>query len=522
MEELSEDTFSRTKSVLNSFKQSLKCSQCQDIAVNPYTLGQCCHFFCHDCMGAYSGGRCPAPGCPASAPAKSAFPHKTANSLIKSIYSIGQLLGDEIPTRVKRHMSIDEEDDVITEVPSLLFDLPHDPSRMKKFAAKSATTPVSHSLISAKKKTPANSLEKKNPKGETRLHSAAVKGDVTAARMWLEKGANANTVDNAGWSPLHEAAIMGCQELVKLLLDYRANPNIHAQENNVTPLHDAASNGFMAVAVTLVSYGADLNARNSQGLTPLQVAKSADVAAAMRATKCTKTFNCISDKPACEEISSPQTTRLACLDCSDADFKRICQAAAKLKLSKPTESVTESTTHCLVDTVCSRTVCSTMLVGAELVSLEWLFQSKQIGWLVDTDPFRHTLPDQRDDVRLAGRKRSQPKLFAGLHIYLNGAFDTPGLSKSDLQKLIQLSGAKLLNREPNPEDIPEQERTVPHHAEQMSSLIETSHIILYQQGGKREPLLKYNMKHIKTVPSIWFVESCKQYRLLDPLIYIKN
>jgi len=52
-------------------------------------------------------------------------------------------------------------------------------------------------------------LEKKNRKGETALHTAAVKGDDKTVLKLLEQGANPNTVDNAGWSPLHEASIAG-------------------------------------------------------------------------------------------------------------------------------------------------------------------------------------------------------------------------------------------------------------------------------------------------------------------------
>ena len=58
------------------------------------------------------------------------------------------------------------------------------------------------------RKKPA-SLEKKNSKGESALHTAAVKGDDKTVLKLLEQGANPNTVDNAGWSPLHEASIAG-------------------------------------------------------------------------------------------------------------------------------------------------------------------------------------------------------------------------------------------------------------------------------------------------------------------------
>lgn len=75
-------------------------------------------------------------------------------------------------------------------------------------------------------------------------------------------------------------------------------------------------------------------------------------------------------------------------------------------------------------------------------------------------------------------------------------------------------------REPDPENLPVAEKTVPHHAEQNSSLSKTSHIILYQEGGKREPLLKYNMEHVKTIPLIWFLQCILHHQLLEPKIYL--
>jgi hypothetical protein len=62
--------------------------------------------------------------------------------------------------------------------------------------------------ISAGKHPPKN-LEKKNLKGETPLHAAAVRGDTAALQRYLGLGADPNTTDNAGWTPLHEAAGAG-------------------------------------------------------------------------------------------------------------------------------------------------------------------------------------------------------------------------------------------------------------------------------------------------------------------------
>ena len=147
-----------------------------------------------------------------------------------------------------------------------------------------------------------------------------------------------------------------------------------------------------------------------------------------------------------------------------------------------------------------------------------------IGQLVDTEPFLLQSPDLTQEGRQRSRDcriRGQPRLFTGLHIYLTGGFDQPNLSKAELQKIISLSGAKLVHREPNPENLPAGEQTVPHYAEEGSALSRTSHVILYQEGGKREPLVKYKMEHVKTLPLTWFLQSILQHRLLDPQLFLQ-
>lgn len=59
----------------------------------------------------------------------------------------------------------------------------------------------------------------------------------------------------------------GNEALVTLLLENGANPNIPGGHNE-TPLHDAVASKQTTIVRLLVSYGADVNARNSRGLTP--------------------------------------------------------------------------------------------------------------------------------------------------------------------------------------------------------------------------------------------------------------
>lgn len=55
------------------------------------------------------------------------------------------------------------------------------------------------------------------------------------------------------------------------LLQSGANLNARGLDND-TPLHDAAVNGHVKIAKLLVERGADINAKNSKGKTPLDVA----------------------------------------------------------------------------------------------------------------------------------------------------------------------------------------------------------------------------------------------------------
>ena len=50
------------------------------------------------------------------------------------------------------------------------------------------------------------------------LHRAALAGNVERVKELLKKGANPNTQDKYGWTPLHKAALRGHVDVVKLLL----------------------------------------------------------------------------------------------------------------------------------------------------------------------------------------------------------------------------------------------------------------------------------------------------------------
>jgi ankyrin repeat protein len=91
--------------------------------------------------------------------------------------------------------------------------------------------------------------------------------------LFLDNGADVNQRMVEGWSALHIAAGEGFTEIVELILGQKTtNVNI-ASDGADTPLHKAAERGHDEIVRLLLGKGADVNARNGKGRTPLTVAK---------------------------------------------------------------------------------------------------------------------------------------------------------------------------------------------------------------------------------------------------------
>ena len=100
------------------------------------------------------------------------------------------------------------------------------------------------------------------------IHNALGNGNLKRVRALLNSGANVNARDNAGYTPLIEAAYLGRLAFVRLLLDKGAN--INARDNaGRTPLMRAAYRGRLPVVKLLLDRGANVNARDNAEYTPL-------------------------------------------------------------------------------------------------------------------------------------------------------------------------------------------------------------------------------------------------------------
>jgi len=106
-------------------------------------------------------------------------------------------------------------------------------------------------------------------KGRTPLHLALEYEHCDVAMLLLQHGVDINAVDGDGRTPLHLASGAGCVEVVKLLLQHGADVGSRDGRNN-TVLHYAVKSLNKEV-VELVLRGADVNAKNVYGETPLNI-----------------------------------------------------------------------------------------------------------------------------------------------------------------------------------------------------------------------------------------------------------
>ncbi len=112
----------------------------------------------------------------------------------------------------------------------------------------------------------------KGPMGLTPLHLAMEWGNEEGARALVMRGADVNAADDEGQTPFLLAINKGLKEMIGLFMEKGANPNVADSRTGKTPLHVEAIRGYSGVIETLLSKGADKNAKDKDGRTALSYA----------------------------------------------------------------------------------------------------------------------------------------------------------------------------------------------------------------------------------------------------------
>ena len=116
-----------------------------------------------------------------------------------------------------------------------------------------------------------NVLDKKH---ETPLHIASSLGHLENVRFLLDHGAKADAENVDGQIPLHLVSKYQYvneenANVTRLLLQRGMDVNRRDSKQQATPLHFASFRGQFEIALALLDHGADVNARNADGQTPL-------------------------------------------------------------------------------------------------------------------------------------------------------------------------------------------------------------------------------------------------------------
>ncbi|XP_047225772.1 BRCA1-associated RING domain protein 1 isoform X2 [Girardinichthys multiradiatus] len=359
---------------------------------------------------------------------------------------------------------------------------------------------------------------KRNHKGETPLHLAAIKGDVDSVEELLDQGADPNLKDNAGWTPLHEACNLGHLAAVKVLVSRGALLNTPGYEND-SPLHDAVRNGHAAIVKLLLQLGASQNVLNLHGKRPADYAVNQEMLEIFQETaEGTQNANShTSHSPSAtisvssESVRRDQTLLLLASKLSPPERHQLARLGVLLG-GRIADAFSGSVSHVVVPEGQMPTTYSTLLgllAGCWVVKYSWVEACLQAGkWLTEAEHEAGKGP-QRSRIN---RCNLLPPLFDGCFFFLLGSFKGP--TKDELARLLREGGGQLLSRQPKPDsDVTQTLNAAAYHAEPGSDQALCTQYIIYDPQGTYKPAVVRRGK-VWSAPSTWIINCIGAFSLL--------
>ncbi|NWR51398.1 BARD1 protein, partial [Regulus satrapa] len=364
---------------------------------------------------------------------------------------------------------------------------------------------------SALKSPSANSIARRNYKGETLLHVASIKGDLAAVEQLLKNGADPNVKDNAGWTPLHEACNHGHREVAELLLRHGALLNTTGYQND-SPLHDAARNGHVAVAQLLLVHGASRDAVNIFGLRPVDYAESKKMKSVLMLPAKNESFSLNQPSEALSS-SQPRNGPLGILGSSlSAEQQKLLNKLATLLKAQRCTEFNSRVTHLVIPDVPMPTTVKCMmavLTGCWVLKFEWVKACLQSSLREQEEKYEIQGGPRRGRLN---REQLLPKLFDGCYFYFLGPFKQH--QKSDLLELVKAAGGQVLLRQPKPDsDVTQTVNTVAYHAEPTSDQRLCTQYVIYDAASKCQPE-KIRQGKVWMAPSSWLIDCVMSFQLL--------